>query len=110
MFWSECPDISDVGRISTLIDCRDKLCVTQFSWLRRATPNGKSPVYQFGLIFGLISNRFRNFYTSTTLKASHISQTPGDQNQVDDQFALILNREKQQILTVGKQWEIWFVD
>ncbi len=47
-----------------LIGCHDTLCVTQFSWLRHVTPSGESPVYRSGLIFGLISNQFQDFYTT----------------------------------------------
>ncbi len=43
MFWSQCPDVSDIGRISMLIDCRNTLCV-QF------TETCDSKVYWSGLI------------------------------------------------------------
>ncbi len=76
------------------------------SWLRHAPLSGKSPIYQSGLIFGLISNWFRNFYTGLTLVShqalqllsSHVMLVTGNKflisvcNPVYSQHALMCLR------------------
>ncbi len=106
MFWSRCPDVSDVERISTLIGCRDTFCVTQIRWLRRVTPHGKSSVYRFRLVFGLISNQFRNVYISPTLVLG-LSECPRFSFLVIEYQFRFHNEVKQMSSSVGLPGFLW---